>query len=65
MFDHYRINVALNRRHLFATDPGSCRDAAQAEAVYRALKLRFPENEGFNITVTRWKARGEHVEFPE
>lgn len=73
MFDHYRINVAERDGvafdgsprfvHLFATAPGSCRTQADAENVLIALRARFPEAEGFKITVTHWTSRGQGVEL--
>ena len=73
MFDHYSINVAQRDGthfdgrprfvHFFATAPGSCRTREQADDVLIALRARFPEEEGFEITVTHWVCRGHGVEL--
>lgn len=71
MFDHYSINVARQEGtymdghprfiHLFATAPGSCRDRDHADDVLANLRARFPEADGFKITMTHWVCRGEQV----
>jgi hypothetical protein len=72
MFDHYSINVSerdgthFDGRprfvHLFATAPGSLRDKAKADDVLIAIKARFPEAEGFKVSMTQWVCRGHAVE---
>lgn len=72
MFDHFTINVAQRDGthfdgrprfvHFFATAPGSCRDHAQAVKVLVALRLRFPEADGFQITMSRVEVRGYGVD---
>lgn len=52
MQSHYEINVSLDGRHLFATAPRSCVTKRDAQTVYRQLAKRFPESEGFAISVT-------------
>lgn len=71
MFDHFRINVAERDGtnwdgsprfvHLFATAPESCRDRHRADDVLIAIKARFPEEEGFKVTMTHWVCRGQEV----
>lgn len=72
MFDHFKINVAQRDGthwdgrprfvHFFATAPESCRDREKADAVLIALRARFPEEEGFQITMTHWVCRGHEVQ---
>lgn len=61
MFDHYQINVALNGRHFFATTPHSIRTADDLLKVLPTIKAKFPEAEGFKITVTHWETRGRDI----
>lgn len=62
MMSHYRLNVSHNGVHLFATEPSSCRDDWAAKKVYRELRARFPESEGFAVDVTRWEGFGQHID---
>lgn len=62
MQNHYAINVALNGRHFFATAPRSCVTAEDATRVLLALRERFPEAEGFEVTCTHWEAQGRKFE---
>lgn len=62
MESHYEINVSLHGRHLFATHPRSARDKRDMEILRGQFRARFPESEGFRVTVTHWKASGQTVE---
>jgi len=59
----YRINVALNGRHFFATDPESAWTEEKARELYETIKKKFPESEGYAVTVTYWHSIGKHIEF--
>lgn len=59
----YRINVALNGRHLFDTDPESAWTKEKAKELYETIKKKFPESEGYTVMVTYWRSIGKHVEF--
>ena len=63
MGNGYRINVAQNGRHFFATDPESTWTKEKAKELYKTIKKKFPESEGYTIMVTYWYSIGEHVEF--
>lgn len=63
MGNGYRINVALNGRHFFATDPESAWTKEKAKELYETIKKKFPESEGYDISVTRWESLGHHVDF--
>lgn len=60
---HYEINVSLNGAHLFATAPRSCTDESDARRVYAELDKRFPVEEGFSITVTRYSTSGSIIDL--
>lgn len=49
---HYEINVSLNGRHFFATADRSCRDENDVKKVLPEIMKRFPESDGFAVTVT-------------
>ena len=64
----YEINVAIKDkngrwRHLFATDTRSLHTEREAKELYELFKEKFPESEGYDITVTYWESLGHSVEF--
>lgn len=68
MCDHFKINVARldlthGKRwvHLFATSEHSLRDRGPALDVLALMRVKFPESEGYKVTMTHWQARGEEV----
>ena len=58
---YYEINVSLNGRHFFATAERSITSEWEAEKVYKLFKEKFPENEGYKISVTRWSKIGTEL----
>lgn len=50
---HFEINVAKDGKHLFATHERSLREEDKAQMVYLLFKMRFPETEGYSVTMTR------------
>lgn len=60
MQSHFQVNVALNGKHFFATDPKSCTTPFEEVAVkwFNQIKAQFPESEGFRCTLTYWEGRG-------
>lgn len=58
---HYEINVSLNGKHFFATAERSISSEWKLKEVYKILKEKFPENEGYKIDVTRWENRGTPI----
>ena len=48
----YEINVVKDGRHYFATHERSLTDTKAAENALKDFKKRFPEEEGFLITIT-------------
>jgi hypothetical protein len=60
----YEINVTLNGTHFFATAERSIQDTATLGKVLAVIQTKFPQSEGFAITVTRWEKRGYFVDLP-
>lgn len=62
MPSHYEINVSLNGIHYFATAPRSGQiDQNKLQALVDDFRARFPQEEGFEITVTHWSCGGTKV----
>lgn len=55
---HYEINIALNGKHLFATHKRSITCSAELEQVFRILNEKFPESEGYSLSVSYYPGRG-------
>lgn len=62
---YYEINVSLNGRHLFATHERSITDKWELEKVYKIFRDKFPEEEGYKITITHWKKYGTQINMEE
>lgn len=62
MQSHYEINVALNGRHFFATDPRSITNTNDLEKVLTVIIKKFPESEGFKISISYQEILGYGVE---
>lgn len=64
---YYEINVSLMGRHFFATDKRSATSKYAAVTLYRDFKKRFPQAEGFEISVTYYELTGHIMtgEFEE
>lgn len=60
---YYEICVSLNGRHLFATAERSITDIHKAETVYKLFKEKFPETDGYKITVSKWDKVGEYIKM--
>lgn len=58
---YYEINVSLNGLHFFATAPRSCVTEHQCKNVLKELLRRFPESEGWKVTVTRYETLGTRL----
>jgi hypothetical protein len=61
MQNHYSINVSRNKHHFFATRPESLTTKNTAADVFDELSHRFPEREGFLVTITYWQGIGSDV----
>lgn len=62
---YYEINVSKNGQHLFATAERSVTNNLKAKEVYNLFKEKFPESEGYEISVTRWEKVGKSVDMNE
>ena len=60
---YYEINVSLNGAHFFATAKRSITNEYQLERVYNIFKEKFPKEDGYAITVTKWEKVGKHIEM--
>lgn len=60
---YYEINVSKNGYHFFATAERSITTQQQAEKMYNLFKEKFPESEGYSISVTRWEKIGKPIEI--
>lgn len=60
---YYEINVSKNGYHFFATAERSITTQQQAEKMYKLFKEKFPESEGYSISVTQWNKIGKPIEI--
>lgn len=58
---YYEINVSYNNQHFFATAERSIVNEEELKRVYKVIKEKFPESDGYRITVTHWEKRGEII----
>ena len=58
MVDYTRINVSKNGKYLFATEQGSLTYEWEAKPIYELFKEKFPETEGYEVTVIKREVRG-------
>lgn len=58
MESYYEINVSLKGRHLFATAQRSLKTQAEADSLLGVFKVKFPEREGYKISMTYWEGKG-------
>ena len=58
--NNYEITVSHNGKWFFTTKETY---KEQAHDVYGTLKAKFPESEGYEITVTELSKVGKHVNF--
>lgn len=49
---HFEIVVSNKKGHLFATEERSCVTSSEVENVLTVLKEKFPESEGYKISVS-------------
>jgi hypothetical protein len=60
---YYEINVSLNGVHFFATSERSIREYSKLEKIHSKFVEKFPEEEGYKISVTKWEKTGYPVEI--
>ncbi len=56
---YYEINIALNGKHFFATSERSITNEHKLKEVYNVLKEKFPNEDGYDITVTKYETIGK------
>lgn len=61
----YEINVSLNGKHFFATHERSITNIWKLQEVLPIFMEKFPEAEGYEITVTEWQKTGKHMDIEE
>lgn len=62
---YYEINVALNGKHFFATSSRSITDIATLKCVYATITNKFPEHEGFTVSVTENVVSGKFIDVDD
>lgn len=60
---YYEINVSLNGKHFFATDKRSITNKWTLEKVYKVLKEKFPQEEGYDIIVSQYETKGKFIDM--
>lgn len=58
---YYEINISLNGKHLFATAERSITTLWELKKIYKLLAEKFPESEGYKITVTYYEKIGKPI----
>lgn len=58
---YYEINVSLNGVHFFATHKRSLTDNRKMQEVLDVFKKKFPDSEGYRISVTAEYEYGTYV----
>lgn len=60
---YYEITVSVNGRHLFATAERSVIADWQLNIIYDIFTRKFPIEEGYKISVTKWEKTGKFIEM--
>ena len=60
---YYEINISLNGQHFFATNERSITDKHKLNKVYKELKEKFTNEDGYNITVTKYETVGKYIDM--
>lgn len=53
--EHYDIVVFKDGRHLFTIYERSTYSLTRTDMLYPIFKEKFPESEGYKVTVIRWE----------
>lgn len=62
---YYEINVALNGKHFFATAERSITNKWKLKEIYSTIKEKFPQEEGYDITVSCIETVGKHIDMEQ
>ena len=60
---YFEINVSHEGQHFFATAERSIFTEVKARKLYALLREKFPETEGYSITVSRRELTGTYLNF--
>lgn len=60
---YYEINIALNGKHFFATAERSITNKWKLKEVYDVLKEKFPQEEGYDISITYYETVGKSIDM--
>lgn len=60
---YWEINVSRDGEHMFATADRSATYGEKAQQLYTEIRKRFPESEGFKVTVTKWEQLGSELDW--
>lgn len=62
---NYEINISKNGIHFFATHERSVSSSKKLKEIYPILKEKFPEEEGYLISVTKYERIGKVILMEE
>lgn len=62
---YYEIHISKDGQHFFATSERSIRTLFDLRGIYPVIKEKFPESEGYEITVTKWETKGHDIKTKE
>lgn len=65
MQSYYEINISKNGQFVFATAERSATSESSAKKLFKLLKEKFPESEGYKVEVTYWECTGHAVASEE
>lgn len=60
---YYEINVSLNGKHFFATSERSITNPWDLREKLKVFIRKFPESEGYKLSVTKWEKVGQELEI--
>lgn len=60
---YYEINVSLNGKHFFATSERSITNPWDLQEKLRVFIQKFPESEGYKLSVIKWEKTGQVLEI--
>lgn len=60
---YYEINVSKNGMHFFATAERSITSFDKLKEVVQVFNEKFPEEQGYRISVTQWEKLGKSVDL--
>lgn len=58
MQSHFEIVVSHRGKHMFATAVRSLTSKEYAYSTWAELQIKFPEDQGYKVTMTYWEVVG-------